>query len=211
MTQLPAPPNERFKPDHCANCFEQLPTDPNHRPHLFCSELCRDYASLVRYWRSVVRDGRFEQDPEVRYAVQIQIAHLLAGGYHGQARTIPAETRALVKERDKVCVSCGGPGEEIDHVDGDSNDPGNLQLLCKDCHHGKTAENLVPASTEQMDFVQALFLERVVPEEPARLCDGSDWRQTEARLRAERRERLVGPPKWKRRNSLDPSTITWLT
>lgn len=209
MTKQPASA-PRFEADCCANCFEPLPTDAAHRPWLFCSSLCNDYAHLIRYWRRVSRDGRLEADPTVDYAIKIQIAFLLAGGYDRKTRTIPPETRALVIERDRVCVRCGRPGAEIDHIDGSSNDPGNLQLLCVDCHHAKTDANLVPASPDQSALIAAIYLERVVPDQPALLCDSDDWATVERTLRAERRARLVGPPKRSRRNSLDPSTITWL-
>jgi hypothetical protein len=151
-----------------------------------------------------------ENDPEVEYAVKIQIAHLLAGGYDRQARTIPPKTRALVKQRDKVCVQCGAHGEEIDHIDDDSSDPGNLQLLCIECHHAKTDNNLVPASLDQTALIAGIYLERVLPDQPGQLCDADDWAAVETRLRSERRVLLVGPTKRKSRSSLDPSAIVWL-
>jgi hypothetical protein len=181
----------RFESDCCANCFELLPADVAHRPWLFCSLLCQDTANTIRYWRKTSRNGKFEADPDVRYAISIRLAHMLAGGYNSAARQIPLDVRALVIERDRVCVRCGGPGEEIDHIDGDSSEPENLQLLCKTCHHGKTAEHLVPASQDQSDRIFALLIERVVPDHPAQLCDDeADWAAVEPRLRAERTARM---------------------
>jgi 5-methylcytosine-specific restriction endonuclease McrA len=81
--------------------------------------------------------------------VNIKVAHLLAGGYDRRAREIPKATRTAVKDRGRVCVQCRAPGEEIDHIDSPSSDPEDLQFLCKDCHHAKTATNLVPASPEK--------------------------------------------------------------
>lgn len=153
----------RFEPDRCANCFEPLPASYEHRPWLFCSVLCRETANTVRYWRKTSRNGQFEADPEVRQAIGIRLAHMLAGGYNADTRRIPVDVRALVIERDRACVKCGGPGEEIDHINGDSSDSGNLQLLCKNCHHAKTAERLVPASDEQSDRIFAMLVERVIP------------------------------------------------
>lgn len=181
----------RFYPDCCANCFEPLPTELQHRPWLFCSLLCQDTANTIRYWRKTSRNGKFEADPDVRYAISIRLAHMLAGGYNSEARRIPLDVRALVIERDRVCVKCGSPGEEIDHIDGDSSDPDNLQLLCKNCHHAKTDEHLVPASQNQSDRIFALLIERVVPDRPAQLCDDEEgWAAIEPRLRAERTARV---------------------
>ncbi|GAA4033469.1 hypothetical protein GCM10023063_16410 [Arthrobacter methylotrophus] len=181
----------RFEADCCANCFEPLPNDEKHKPALFCSELCNSVAKDIRYWRKALRDGRLQNDPDVRLALHTRIAHLLAGGYNAVARTIPADVRTLVISRDKVCVQCGGPGEEIDHIEGDSSDPGNLQLLCADCHHAKTARHFVPATEEQSAFVDGLEQERVMPDEPAQLCDDDEfWQQVERILRPERINRI---------------------
>ena len=51
-----------FEDDRCASCLQQLPDDEEG---LFCSELCSQTASTIRYWRRVVRDGRAGQ-PDVR-------------------------------------------------------------------------------------------------------------------------------------------------
>lgn len=180
----------RFEADRCANCFQPLPKDEQHKPALFCTELCTSIARDVRYWRKALRDGRLQTDPDVRMALHTRIAHLLAGG-GATARAIPAHVRAFVFVRDKICVRCGGPGKEIDHVDGDSNDPGNLQLLCTDCHHAKTASHFVPATEEQNAFVDRLEQERVMPDGPAQLCDDDVfWEQVERILRPERIQRI---------------------
>lgn len=134
----------RFEPDKCANCFEPLPDDIKHRPWLYCSLLCLDTANTIRYWRKTSRSGLFAADPLVREAIATRLGHMLAGGYNSTARRIPPATRVLVIERDRVCVQCGKPGEEIDHINGDSSDPGNLQLLCGDCHRAKNPEPYGP-------------------------------------------------------------------
>lgn len=187
----PGPTILRFEPDRCANCFGPLPNDGKHKPALFCSELCNSVAKDVRYWRKALRDGRLQSDPEVRLVLHTRIAHLLAGGYSATTRAIPPEVRAFVFGRDEVCVQCGGPGQEIDHIDGDSNDPGNLQLLCTDCHHAKTASHFVPATEEQNAFIDRLEQERVLPNDPAQLCDDDMfWQSAERRLRTERINRI---------------------
>lgn len=186
-TSKPVP--NRFEPDHCANCLQ--PLQPRIE-RLFCSELCRQTAEVVRYWRGVVRDRRIEQ-ADVQTALSTRLAHLLAGGYAEQARRLPRATRKQVWERDQGrCRECGKPGEEIDHINGDSSSLTNLQLLCKICHHGKTAARMVPASADQQRDIKALERERVVPDEPTRLCDDRDqWATVERQLRRERRERLL--------------------
>jgi hypothetical protein len=195
MSTSPAKMAKRFEPDRCANCFEPLPATHEHRPWLFCSVPCRETANTVRYWRKTSRNGKFEADPEVRLAIGIRLAHMLAGGYNANARRIPLAIRALVIERDRACVMCAGPGEEIDHIDGDSNEPENLQLLCKTCHHSKTAEHLVPASDEQADRVFAMLVYRVVPDTPAQLCDDEvAWQAIERQLRSERLARVRPDP-----------------
>lgn len=181
----------RFEPDRCANCFEPLPNDLEHRPVLFCSELCQQTASDVRYWRKALRVGTFQNDPEVREAINMRLAHLLAGGYNAKARTIPASVRSEVVARDKVCVRCGAAGEEIDHMNGDSNDPADLQFLCGPCHRAKTAESFVPASEEQQAFLADLEQRRVLPHEPALLCDDEAfWEDIWRKLHSERLKRI---------------------
>jgi hypothetical protein len=192
-TASPGPTTLRFEPDQCANCFEPLPADDKHLPVLFCSGLCQDYAATIRYWRNAGRVGSLATDPGVPEAISTTIADLLACGYNARARRIPSATRALVIERDKVCVNCGRPGEEIDHIDGDSNDPGNLQFLCTDCHHTKTQSHMVPASSEQIALIDAIEKTRVMPPEPAQLCDDETfWSGIHRQLARERIARLRG-------------------
>ena len=132
----PDDPGDRyFEDDCCANCLQQLPDDEEG---LFCSELCSQTASTIRYWRRIVRDGRIEQ-PDVRLAIRTRVAHLLAGGYQEAARRLSPTSRVQVWERDGGrCVLCGQPGAEIDHITDDSRELGNLQLLYAACHRAKT-------------------------------------------------------------------------
>ena len=178
-----------FEDDYCASCLQQL---PDEEEGLFCSELCSQTASTVRYWRRIVRNGRIDQ-PDVRQAVRTRVAHLLAGGYHEAARRLSPAIRAQVWERDSGgCVSCGQPGAEIDHIAGDSPDLGNLQLLCADCHQAKTTARMRPASREQAAEVNALYTARVQPEAPVLLCDdGQGWTRQWRGLKKARRQRLL--------------------
>ena len=179
----------RFEPDHCANCMVQLPPQIER---LFCSELCRQTTAVIRYWRGISRDGRIEQ-PDVKTALSTRIAFLLAGGYPEQARRLSPATRMQVRERDQgLCRQCGGPGQEIDHIDGDSPKLSNLQLLCMPCHQRKTTTRMTPASAPHQRMIEKLWRERVAPAEPTLLCDDRDqWAVVERQLRKLRRQRLL--------------------
>jgi hypothetical protein len=182
-----------FIPDHCANCLQKL---PDIEEKLFCSELCSETAKAVRYGRRIHRDGRIDQR-DVQEALHIRMAFLLGGGYHRQARALPMNTRRLVWERDAGrCCICNQPGEEIDHVNGDSPELDNLQLLCKGCHHAKTRERMVVADPDQQLEIRQLFTARVAPNEPALLCDDEQrWQKEWRSLKKERRERLLAEMK----------------
>ncbi len=178
-----------FEGDCCANCLERLPDEIDG---LFCSALCKQTCDTVRYWRRVVRDGRDER-LDVREVLGTRVAFLLAGGYGKSARRLSRDIRNQVWARDgAVCRQCGKPGEEVDHVNGDSPDPDNLQLLCKDCHHAKTNERMRPATDEQKELIAALVVTRVEPEVPALLADDEvRWKAEWSSLKKARRERLL--------------------
>lgn len=179
-----------FVDDHCANCLEPLAQD---QQGLYCSELRSDTTKNVRYIRRKIRNPEEWENPDVQEAVRTRLAHLLAGGYHEKARRLPVETRDLVLSRDEgACVECGEPGEEIDHISGDSNDPSNLQLLCRSCHHAKTALRMRPTSAEQNAWIEKLFVERIYPDAPAyRADDDLHWRDIAYGLYRQRVRRLA--------------------
>ncbi len=178
-----------FVDDHCANCLEPLPEDVEA---LFCSSWCAEIAESVRYQRRVFRDGRID-DPLVQDAVQIRNAFLLAGGYRALGREMSVKTRVAVKTRDGgKCQVCGKAGTEIDHIAGSSGELDNLQLLCSDCHHNKTAENLVPGSPEQRAQLMALFVTRVLPDAPTLLGDDEvEWQAKWRGLKKARKDRFI--------------------
>ncbi|MCU1584532.1 MAG: endonuclease [Microbacteriaceae bacterium] len=186
---MKVPTNHYFLDDHCANCLKPLPEDVEA---LFCSTWCNEIAGAVRYQRGAVRDGRIN-DPDVREAIMVKNAFLLAGGYQALGRTLPTSIRLEVKTRDAgKCQVCGKTGTDIDHIDGSSADLDNLQLLCADCHHAKTATNLVPASEEQRAWLLALNLTRVMPPKPALLADDqNEWQHAWRGLKTARKQRLL--------------------
>ena len=173
-------------PFHCPNCdavFEAAVR--GGAAELFCSPLCREIAKYVRYARACRQDGR-DQRPDVLEALLIREAHILSGGYSttAQARQVAPALRQQIIARDGGrCVRCGAPGTDIHHIDGDSNDSGNLQLLCSECHRQETLSHLQPVSMLPPDKqAQALALAqqldaRVSAPEPLRFCDSTAWTQ----------------------------------
>lgn len=178
-----------FKEDHCANCLAELPIDVQT---LYCSTWCQETASHVRYLRRVSRDGRFS-DPDVRLAIQTKNAFLLVGGYRSLGRNLTPRIRTEIRLRDGGrCQQCGKAGAEVDHINGNSDDPENLQLLCLDCHHKKTAKNFVPASDKSKQQLKALMRTRVQPADPQLLADDEQaWNDLWRRLQTERKERFA--------------------
>ncbi|WP_353649587.1 HNH endonuclease signature motif containing protein [Nakamurella sp. A5-74] len=136
----------------------------------------------------------------MQFAISTKLAFLLAGGYNENGRRLSADLRELIRSRDALkCVQCGEPGDEIDHILGDSNDPSNLQLLCVSCHRTKTAERMKPTSTEQDEWIDEFFETQIVPHQPKHLVDdeirwNSVRRPLGAARTARRRERAQSRP-----------------
>jgi ATP adenylyltransferase len=63
-----------------------------------------------------------------------------------QLDPVPATTRYMILKRDKICQLCGNTKDdaplEVDHIvprsKGGTNDPKNLQTLCRPCNQGKS-------------------------------------------------------------------------
>lgn len=186
---IDVPHDRYFLDDHCANCLEPLPLDI---AGLYCSSWCSETSGHVRYMRRVFRDGRIN-DPDVQLAVRTKNAFLLMGGYRSLGRKLTPRLRAEVKQRDGGrCQECGKPGVEVDHIDGNSDDPSNLQLLCASCHHDKTAQNMHPATQEQSELIRALMQTRVAPAiATLRADDDVTWATEWRSLQAARKERFL--------------------
>lgn len=116
------------------------------------------------------------------------LAHLFSGGYPTAERRISARVRKTVIFRDQGrCQICGRPGTEIDHIDGTSNDPSNLQVLCIKCHNQKTDSHIKKVSPNDPRFQEidqkGWELEaRVHADKPLRECDDPErwserWRE----------------------------------
>jgi 5-methylcytosine-specific restriction endonuclease McrA len=156
---------------------------------LFCSDLCKDEAKCVRYWRRCRADGR-DEDPKVKEAIDIKLAHILNGGYDEAARRLPKSVRRLVIDRDGGrCQICGEPGTEIDHISGNSSALTNLQLLCNTCHNKKTVAQFrritKESHPEKWATVQRLW-RRARAAEPLLLCDDESWDSIRKELKRKR-------------------------
>lgn len=177
-------------PFPCPNCDVEI-----SEASIFCSDLCKDTAKFVRYFRACLLDGRYEQ-PDVQEALRIRSAFILAGGYAERARRLSPSVRETVIARDKGnCRSCGNPGNQIDHISGGSPDLQNLQLLCPDCHNRKTTATFVkitPESHPEAWAKREALLARIHAREATRFCDQSGWDKVWRPLLNARREVLNG-------------------
>lgn len=179
----------------CLNCDQ--PITLTRYVKLFCLEACADEAKLVRYVRRCRRDGRINQ-PDVRAAIEIRIAHALSGGYRAKERQLLPSVRRQVFERDSgCCQKCNQPGIDIDHIHGSSNELENLQLLCKSCHNEKTKTGIVLLTTKHKRHKEikakadTLRL-RTEAQIPQRICDDDEtWVTLYPKVMFERRKALL--------------------
>ena len=175
---------------------------PFVKPRLYCSPACEQEAELVRYVRRCSLDGRIEQE-DVQLAVQIRMAHIMAGGYDKKSRQLSNERREAVLQRSKgKCEACGKEGYDIDHIEGSSGALSNLQLLCKDCHNEKTQLSIAPVEpgSAQYEYIKdrtANFWHYVNAENPLRAChDQENWSSNWRQFLKERKTNHATAPPW---------------
>lgn len=176
-------------PLECLNCDEPLQIEDKVGNLLFCADSCRDFADTIRYARRVTADGRIK-DPDVRDALRTRLAFAVSGGYPRRARALDANIRKAVMDRDGgMCVICGSPGTEIDHIAGSSPELGNLQLLCHRCHIEKTAKNFRPIQSGSPQEMLRFELDyRIASATPLRPCDDElQWGVTWRKLSSDRK------------------------
>lgn len=181
-----------FVAGRCVNCDG---TPVTVASPLYCSQGCRQAAELVRYVRSATADGRIAQ-ADVREAVQMRMAMVLAGGYPEAERRVSAALRRAVFERaGGKCEECGrdldfdGSSDDpdavatIQHKAGNSNDVENLAAFCRRCNNADAQAKFVPVQpgSPQALLAQELRIRWTAPK-PLRACDdhetwGSVWRR----------------------------------
>jgi len=70
-------------PFPCPNCDKSM-----NDAALFCSDLCKDEAKFVRYFRACIVDGRYGQ-PDVQEALRIKLPLFLVGGTRSENVNFP--------------------------------------------------------------------------------------------------------------------------
>lgn len=64
---------------------------------------------------------------------------------HRRMKQLPPDwpkRRQQVIKRDRVCVLCGAPGRDVDHIArGQDHSLANLRLLCRSCHMKRTGRD----------------------------------------------------------------------
>jgi hypothetical protein len=175
----------------CLNCDGPMPSIEYPVRALFCSEVCKQTAKAIRYARARNADGTYNQ-PDIADAIKIKIGSVLGGGYPESERRLLPTVRAAIFERDGgQCMSCGKPATEIDHMKPQhgtkTNDPDNLQSLCRDCHVEKTLASSRPLKDDEEEQLMAILL-RIESPEPVRLCDGAEWNGSYRAFQKRRKE-----------------------
>lgn len=97
----------------------------------------RQVADLVPVGRIVILDNRWD----TQKLQGIPYGEGPQKGFSG--------VKAYVRNRDRACVRCGAPGAQVHHIvrriDGGTNRPGVLALLCEDCHREVTGREAAEA------------------------------------------------------------------
>jgi 5-methylcytosine-specific restriction endonuclease McrA len=180
----------------CVNCDQVFVVSGAAK--LYCSQRCHQDAKLVRYVRACIKDGRIN-DPLVNQAIGTRFAFAYSekGYYDEKARLLSREKRQQVIERaGGLCEQCGAVGTEIDHMNGDSDDLDDLQLLCHDCHSEKTEASMVPITPEHERYDEIIAREnelraRIEAPTPLRPCDDeANWNDFYKGLLTEQRQLL---------------------
>ena len=164
----------RFTPGKCLNCS----TACESAKGIYCKEFCKLEAAFIRYGRRKLRARTFFQLDILRDGIGSDLALLCAGGYPEGARRVTPTMRAAIIKRDRgLCVMCGGPGNEIDHIAGNDATETNLRLLCKSCNGNRMAilkQNTdlgVQAGTRIDPDQMRRLAKRIVSPKPLRPCD----------------------------------------
>ena len=188
----------------CPNCARPVTA----AQRLFCSELCTEAASIVRYIRKV--EGRGVLAGRDVYQVIETRVRMLAGGRRvheqGELRVVsrgdqhvPQTLRAAVRTRaGDRCEVCGEPGSDLHHLQYPARDADDLQLLCQTCHDLMPRRVAVGRPNEAPFTVDALCRMRARETEPRQPSDAPWWARS-YRLWVPDREAVPGSrwEKWR--------------
>jgi 5-methylcytosine-specific restriction endonuclease McrA len=171
----------------CPNCDGETPG-----AYVWCSDFCQQLTVTIRYVRRVLRDGRIEL-PDVQAAIGTRFLMLTGGGYPTGERALTEVQRHAILSRDKwTCQRCGASADQVDHINGYSSDPSNLQALCGACNRAKAFETTKPATGDERDEILELvndMTERIAASRPILLCDDPDlWAPIGRSLQGARRK-----------------------
>ena len=153
-----------WTPGLCAHCLEPLePACVGTRHTAFCNGFCQKRAEDVRYVRLAIRDGRIPANhaagddgmtAEIIFTNKIVFFDLDLAYIREK---LPQRLREQVLAANGgVCVLCGERrAAEVDHIAGGSQEPKNLQGLCKQCHEykprGEIPEDLTRGGLDTVD------------------------------------------------------------
>jgi len=160
----------------CANCARMVVSAAHQTT--YCSDLCSQVAGMMRYHRKQEQKGTLRRH-DIRDYLKDEAARIAGGGYPRRARRLSPNVRAAVIQRDDGrCRLCGQPGQEVDHIVDSSSSLENLQLLCLDCHHAKTAALMVVAAEAEQELVLRPLKVRAMehpPRQPSDMLAWSHW------------------------------------
>jgi hypothetical protein len=162
----------------CSSCGERLDSSTKR----YCSDLCRDEASLVRYARKARAQARL-QHPDVVLGLRRKFASVHGGGYPVKERYVTSAVRSEVLSRHGgLCEFCRtAPATEVDHIDGSSSEPSNLRGLCSSCH-GERTEGSYSEPTAAHAAQDSRLWARILSPEPMRACDDHEtWDDRKSR------------------------------
>ena len=180
----------------CVNCDKVFLV--SNKSQLYCLPHCQQFAAAVRYIRARIKDETYS-NPDIQDAIIFKLKSIYGktGHYDQKTRRIPLELRNKVIQRDKgICCKCKKTGSEIDHINGDSADMGNLQLLCHSCHKEKTKLNIAKLFPEderysEVEKIRDKLWFRVDATSPERACDDSEhWDEIRKQIESEQRLEL---------------------
>lgn len=183
----------------CVGCGDEI-IPPSATP--YCTDRCQQTAALVRYARKAAWNGRGEQDEDFLLGVGLLLVALFKGGYPTRERRLTRKQRQAVFVRnDGLCVLCGAPAQQVDHIRGSSSDPTNLRAVCAPCNRALAlSAKRRPTAKQMADFLEEAerictdLADRIAAPIASRCCDDHErWQSVTDSLRAARRRNLLMP------------------